>query len=238
MELWNALGLDPARHTLVALVGGGGKTTALYALAQEAVSAGRRVLITATTHMRPHPRLPLAGAPADLPALFAQHPAVQLGVFDQPGKLTCPVPPEALPGLADVVLAEADGAHGLPLKAPANHEPVVPANAQAVVAVLGLDALGEPIQAVCHRPEQVSALLGTSPGHRVTPADAALLLSSPAGGRKSVPPGARFCCLLNKADTPERRRGAQLIQQLLADRGVPAVIHSFSTEERDGLCWF
>jgi hypothetical protein len=31
MELWRRLALDPAAHRLVTLVGGGGKTTLLYA---------------------------------------------------------------------------------------------------------------------------------------------------------------------------------------------------------------
>ena len=40
MELWRRLALDPAAHRLVTLVGGGGKTTLLYALARQAVDAG------------------------------------------------------------------------------------------------------------------------------------------------------------------------------------------------------
>ena len=45
MELWRRLALDPAAHRLVTLVGGGGKTTLLYALARQAVDAGYTCLL-------------------------------------------------------------------------------------------------------------------------------------------------------------------------------------------------
>ena len=238
MGIWTALELRPDRHRLIALVGGGGKTTTLYALAAEAAAGGRTVVVTTTTHMMPHPRLPLTDDPGALPSLLAERRAVTLGRWDRPGKLTGAVRPEALTGLADVVLAEADGARLLPLKAPADHEPVIPACADAVVSVAGLDSLGEPVGSICHRPERVCVLLGVGPEHRVTPADVAEILASPLGGRKSVPAGAAFRCLLNKADTPERREAGERIRKLLAERGVPAAVYSYMEKERGGLCWF
>ena len=36
MGIWEQLGLDMARHRMVALVGAGGKTSTLYALARQA----------------------------------------------------------------------------------------------------------------------------------------------------------------------------------------------------------
>lgn len=238
MGMWTELALCPDRHRLVALVGGGGKTTTLYALAAEAVAGGRTVVVTTTTHIMPHPRLPLTEEPAALPALLAEHRAATLGRWDRPSKLAGAVPPEALEGLADVVLAEADGARLLPLKAPADHEPVIPSCCGAVVAVAGLDSLGEPVERICHRPERVCALLGVGPEHRVAPADVAAILMSPLGGRKNVPAGAAFRCLLNKADTPERRAAGESIRERLAAQGVPAAVHSYGEKERGGLCWF
>ena len=63
MELWRRLALDPAAHRLVTLVGGGGKTTLLYALARQAVDAGYTVAVTTTTHILPHPGLPRSERP-------------------------------------------------------------------------------------------------------------------------------------------------------------------------------
>ena len=42
MGIWEQLHLNMAAHRLVALVGAGGKTSTLYALAKEGVEAGRR----------------------------------------------------------------------------------------------------------------------------------------------------------------------------------------------------
>ena len=74
MGIWTDLILDMDVHRLIALVGGGGKTSTLYALAREAVDRGRGVVVTTTTHIMPHPRLPLTDDPAALPGLLAERP--------------------------------------------------------------------------------------------------------------------------------------------------------------------
>ena len=137
-----------------------------------------------------------------------------------------------------MVLVEADGAKRLPLKAPAEHEPVIPPCADAVAAVAGMDAGGQAVGAVCHRPERVCALLGAGAEHVLTPADAALLLASPQGGRKGVGEAMAFRCVLNKADTPERAAHARAVAGRLAERGIHSAITYYREEERGGLCWF
>lgn len=236
-RLWAALSLDPEVHRCVTLVGGGGKTTTLYALAHEALLGGKTVVVTTTTHIMPHPALPLTGETADLPPLLARRGIATLGVR-QGGKLTGSGPLSDALAAADVVLVEGDGARLHPLKAPADHEPVIPPESGAVIAVAGLDALGQPIGSVCHRPERVCALLGQDMDHRVTAADMALLLSHPLGGRKGVTASMAFRCLLNKADDETRRRGAGEIVSLLALRQIPCTVTHYSEEERGGACWF
>ena len=238
MELWSALDLDPCRHRAVALVGGGGKSSTMYALAHEGAAAGLTVVVTTTTHILPHPRLSLTGDPGELPALLATHPVVTLGRYDHRGKLTGAGTLEEALAAADVVLMEADGARLLPLKAPADHEPVIPPATQAVVAVAGLDCVGQTIQAVCHRPERVAALLGVTLSHILTPADVAAILASPLGGRKDVGQAMAFRCLLNKADDRARQGYGEEIQALLAGRGIHSVITHYTEEERGGQCWF
>ena len=240
MELWEKLGLDPDRCRVVALTGAGGKTSTLYALAHEAAEAGRTVIVTTTTHIRPHPRLEPVGeaSPDRLRALAEERRVLLCGRREPTGKLTLAAPVEACRAAADVVVVEADGARMLPLKAPADYEPVVPACADAVVAVAGMDAVGRPVGEVCHRPERVCALLGAGEDHVLTPEDAAALLAHPLGGRKGVGVGMAFRCLLNKADTPARLRYARRTAELLARRGIVSAIHHYTEEERGGLCWF
>lgn len=230
--LWTQLNLSPAACRRVCLVGGGGKTTTLYRLAREALDLGERgVVVTTTTRMYPHPRLPMA---ANLSGWDGAG-VLFLGREAEKGKVTGPSP---LPPWAGLMLLEADGARGLPLKAPAPHEPAIPPEGDAVIALAGLDALGRPICRTCHRPEETAALLGTGPDHLVTAADVASLLASPLGGRKGVPPGAAFRVVLNKGDTPARRRAGAEILSLLAPLGIMGAITSYTEKERGGLCWF
>ena len=61
---------------------------------------------------------------------------------------------------ADIVLIEADGAKGMPCKVPAEHEPVIWETSDIVIGVMGMSALGKPLQEVCFRKKEVEELLG------------------------------------------------------------------------------
>ena len=133
MGIWEQLGLDMARHRMVALVGAGGKTSTLYALARQAADSGRTVVVTTTTHILRHPGLPLVEEPTPerLRAALEEHGVVTVGTVFRGDKLSGAGTPEELHRAADVVLVEADGAKRLPLKAPAEYEPVIPPCADA-----------------------------------------------------------------------------------------------------------
>ena len=100
---------------------------------------------------------------------------------------------------ADVVLVEADGAKRKPLKAPADWEPVIPADSDLIIAVAGRSGIGGRIGDVCHRPELAAAMLEKSIKDRVTPEDAVKLAVSEAGLRKQV--NTEFRVLVNQVDT-------------------------------------
>lgn len=226
-----------ARHSRVALVGGGGKSTLLYALAKQALDADAKVLVCTTTHMWPHPGIEVLGDRAGIQKALSEKGIAMFGVMGSNGKVGAGESVEDYLGLADVILTEADGSRGLPLKAPAAHEPVIPAWADAVIAVAGLDCLARPISQACHRPEQVCALLGKETQHLLTPEDVADVLSSPHGGRKDVA-GRDFRCGLNKADDPRRQAWGEKIKEKLKARGIRSAVTAFVEKERGGLCWF
>lgn len=118
---------------------------------------------------------------------------------------------EELRGLADVLLIEADGAKRLPLKVPGEREPVIPEFAEMVIGVVGVDALGEPIQKTCHRPEKVADFLGKGMEEVVTEDDIVKIAVSAEALRKCVD-GREYCVLLNKADIrgkPRQQRESQ-----------------------------
>ncbi|MCB0151300.1 MAG: putative selenium-dependent hydroxylase accessory protein YqeC, partial [Caldilineaceae bacterium] len=120
-----------------------------------------------------------------------------------------------------------------PVKAPAAHEPVLPASTTLLAPVVGLDAAGRPIDArTVHRPELVRAVLGLAgdaPAN-LTPAMLARLLCDPAGGAKGLQPAMRLLPLLNKADSPLHLAFGRLTAALLARAGQPALLTSVGAD--------
>ena len=190
------------------LVGAGGKSTLLLRLAEERRRSGLWTVVTTTTRIlraQGEAAGPVAG---DLPALEAAlarwGTACAALPAPEPGKLS-PPPPALLAQALErpaLVIAEADGARGLPVKAPAGHEPCLLPHSAAVVAVAGLSALGRPLEAVCHRPERAARLLGCPLDAPLEPEGLARLLTSEEGQYKGVPDPAVFRVLLNQADLP------------------------------------
>ncbi len=169
MSLSARLGVGPG---LTALVGGGGKTSLLYALARELSPRGR-VIVTTSAKIRRPEALPTANpeSPRELSELLERHSPLCLGSPWPGEKLAAPALGfQALTEAADFVLVEADGSRGLPAKAHAAHEPVIPAEARQVILVLGADAFGCPVSQVCHRPDLFAALAGCGPEEALTPA--------------------------------------------------------------------
>ena len=124
--------------------------------------------------------------------------------------------------MADFVLVEADGSRGLPLKAHAPHEPVIPANARRVILVLGADGFGRPIREVCHRPALYAALAGASEADAVTPALSARVLNAEGYGDTVY---------VNKAESPEAINNARKLAAL-----VPLPVWAGSLHGREYIC--
>lgn len=143
VKLVAALGLEDRRYVYV--VGGGGKTTLIRALAAELAAAGHAVISTTSTRIRrPEGRVVLG---TDLGEVGPG--VVTVAAAALPGDKLAGLPLSTLDQIyaeagADWVLVEADGSAGRSLKAHAAHEPVVSERAELVVAVVGLDVLGKP----------------------------------------------------------------------------------------------
>ena len=217
---------------IVSLVGGGGKTTLLYAMADHCAHKGWQVLVTTTTHIR-QPAACYAPDDAALTALWQAGRYAVIGTPAENGKLTLPQP-QLLRRMAqaDAVFIEADGAKRYPCKVPAAHEPVLLSQSDIVLAVAGLSALGKPLREICFRYDTIQPqFFAAAPDSPLTPAMLAQLLASAQGGRKAV--GDRqFYAVLNQADTPELRQQGIPIQQLLRQQGIPCVLTHFEEEER------
>ena len=237
MTLTDALNAKP--DEVVAFVGGGGKTTAMFRLAREAVQRGGRAVITTTTKIfaaqialaPAHVEAPEA-TPERLERVLAQHGSVLvIGATDPSTGKADGVSLELFHDLRawfpDACLVnEADGSRMRPFKAPAAHEPVIPLETTLVVPVVGADILSQPLDADhVHRPELVSALSGTPLGRPITPDTVARVLTHAEGGLKGVPSGARVAVIINKVDAmADREPARETATRLLRESTIDAVL--------------
>ncbi len=196
-------------HSCIAFTGAGGKTTAMFQLAR---SLPEPVIVTATTHLGAWQvgradRHIVSDSPGPLEELEHGLKGVILVTSPLEGDRTRPVNEKLLTWLhafcgnhAIPLLVEADGSRQKPLKAWADHEPAVPGFADQVVQVVGLSALGKPLQEEnVHRVDIFSRLSGLHPGDTVTAEAITHVLSHPEGGLKNTPASPREGCDLKSS---------------------------------------
>lgn len=237
MRLAEALGTTG--DDVVALVGGGGKTTAMFRLAREIVDKGGSAITTTTTKIF---AAQIALAPAHVPAgeatrervaaaLAAHRHVLVIGATNPSDGKADGIPldlftalREWFPGVA--MVNEADGSRMRPFKAPAAHEPVIPVETTLVVPVVGADVLGKPLDAESvHRPELISALSGAPLGSPITPEIVARVLAHREGGLKAVPASARVAVVINKVDSlADPGPVHETAERLLREPAIQAVL--------------
>ncbi len=209
-------GLLGVERGVTSVVGSGGKTSLLAALARELPGT---VVLTTTTHILPFAGVPLVTSAHadDVRAALAESRVVCVGSrSEKNGKLAAPrLDMGVLAELADHVLVEADGARRLPLKAHAPWEPVVPACSGRTILVLGASGLGHPVREKVHRPERFCELAGCTPDDLATPELVARVANVEA---------LADIALVNQADVaPERAR------ELAVLLAIPALVGSVRT---------
>jgi molybdenum cofactor cytidylyltransferase len=229
VDLKSALRLPVAPR--LALVGAGGKTTVLFAIARQYRGP---VLVTTTTHLAAS-QLALADRFFEI---HRPEQLEQLGEKPGPG-ITLIVGPPAGEGrvsglnpdsldrtriIADEwqvpLLIEADGSRMRPLKAPGEDEPAIPSFVDQVVIVAGMSGLGQPLtEKWVHRPERFAALAELTIGKPISIEPLARVLLHPEGGLKNIPAGAQRSFLLTQADQP----GLQSQAYSLAHELLPQV---------------
>jgi molybdenum cofactor cytidylyltransferase len=237
LKLTDALGMTG--DDVVAMVGGGGKTTAMFRLAHEMVEKGGRAITTTTTRIfaaqialaPAHVRAADATRESVLAALAAHRQVLVIGATNPGTGKADGVSLDLFqrlrswcPGVC--ILNEADGSRMRSFKAPAEHEPVIPADTTLVVPVVGADVFGKRLDGDhVHRPELVSALSGAPLGTPITPEIVARVLAHAEGGRKRVPVGARVVALINKVETlPDRTPARETAERLLREPAIQSVV--------------
>ncbi|MCG9966545.1 putative selenium-dependent hydroxylase accessory protein YqeC [Pelotomaculum terephthalicicum JT] len=223
---------------VVALAGAGGKTTTTFAIGQEAIKQGWKVLLTTTTRIfAPEQeqmlKLIIESSPehllSEIKSNLASFPLVVAGVgLDRENKLKGLDKDfiAELPGTGvDLIIVEADGAAHKPFKAPREGEPVMPDTATLVVPVVGIDCLGKPLnREYTHRPEIIASLASMNIGELVTgQAVARVLLHSQGYGKDISQESRRWLPFINKVESTIALNNAREVAGLLGRGGAKRV---------------
>jgi len=218
--------LDTHPKEIISLVGAGGKTTLMLALAQELTNNKGLVITTTTTNVFPPsssetPFLFLSQEEKDIVDFILNnagkfgHVTIASEVLADSGKLKG-VNPEFILELSklrpvDCIIIEADGAAGRPLKAPnPDYEPVIPQTTSLVIPVVGVDALGCRLsEENVFRSEIASKLTGLSVGETVSAENIVNLILDPCGIMRGSPDHARIIPFINKIDLHDDLSGAR-----------------------------
>ncbi|MBN2657065.1 MAG: putative selenium-dependent hydroxylase accessory protein YqeC [Spirochaetales bacterium] len=210
---------------LISIAGGGGKTATLFELGR--LLRADTVLMTTTTKiMKPEPS-PFyniidekRGVEPDWRRIDRnrEKPLVfGYGSPSYPGKLTgVPLPflEEAIRHF-NYVIVEADGSARRPLKAPADHEPVISPYTDIYIGLIGLDVLDCPgDDSKVHRPELFELIRDKDRSAPVTGEDLIRLINHDRGLFKNAPDQSSRIVLLNKADLISRKVGEALCREI------------------------
>ncbi|MDO4174988.1 MAG: selenium cofactor biosynthesis protein YqeC [Eubacteriales bacterium] len=231
MKLFETLGIAGMRS--VAVCGAGGKTTVLYALAEEARRQNQRVLVTTSTHI-------LQPENTERLHFYEEQQLDTVESICIPGQISVigtPCGDKKITGLnpmtlddatkaADVVLYEADGSKRLPVKCHKDTEPVIWFGTEAVICVLGLSALGQSAHSTCHR-WQLDPLFSLQPQKRLD-ADDFIRLALECRQKAGYPH--IFVVCLNQCDNTALRWQAQCIAAGLSIHGIACTASCFSAE--------
>lgn len=212
--------LDGRKHIL-SFVGAGGKSTVMYEMAEFFAAAGKKVLVSTTTHIFKPDTGYYAEDREQVSKLWRKGSYAVIGTETPDNKLTANEPlMRQLADEAELILLEADGAKRFPCKVPAEHEPVLLDISDIVIGVFGMDAVGRELQHCCFRLPQAKTLLQAEVDHILTEADAAKILMSASGTRKNIG-SRRYYIVLNKCDDKVLFEQAEKIKKLI-DKAVVA----------------
>lgn len=219
------LKIDVDRYPVIAVVGGGGKTSLIFRLTEELIEKGKTVIVTTTTHMAYDPLRPFAGDGDKISVRrdLKEHGYTVAARKNEDHKISSLAEETLmeLKELCDVMLIEADGAKCMPIKVPAEWEPVIPQFADLVISVVGLDCLGKPIRETAHRMERTADFLRKSMDAPITSEDIVKIASSICGLLKNVEDRV-YRVYLNKADVLEEQETAEEILEELEQRKIIA----------------
>lgn len=225
MKLREAFNIVPG--DVVSFIGAGGKTSTLFALGHELAEAGWRVLATTTARLDPDqvslmPSVVSTGRGARSISAALEDRRFVFVRDDRSSRGNGALSSSAISWLldsvdADVLLIEADGAQGLPFKAPFAHEPMIPTETTLTIPIVSLSVLGKPLnEAHVYNPNAMIERYGFYQDSPVKSPWVAQVLRDEELGLRGVPEKARVMVWLNGSPPTGYFRGrARLIARLI-----------------------
>ena len=218
-SLIDILSLKEETKPVISIVGAGGKTSTIEYLASEYDSIRKKLLVTTTTHMfQPDTWAWCKEESMELvDRYFEEENVLWLGIPCDNGKMKSPETSflEQLRKKNIPMIIEADGSKRLPFKVPGEKEPVILEGSNIVIGVLGLDALGKPMNEVCFRYELAAKYLNKSEEDLITREDYVNLIISEYGLKKGIKKNMKYIVFLNKVDDELIEKEALLIREML-----------------------
>lgn len=236
MTLKEALQIQ--KRELISLVGGGGKTSLMFALGRELADYGRGIVLTTTTKIwKPSGSAVNMFLSDHLPELkkwvarnLLLFPFIILAQRElSDGKLQG-LPLEWVDELFSLeeisyILVEADGAAGRSLKAPKEGEPVIPQKTSLLIPVVGIDIFGVALaEEYVFRSHIAARLLGAPLGSPLTPSLIGKLLLENC---RSLPAHSRLIPFINKVDLEDGLAKAQILAkewEIYKEKNIPRVV--------------
>ena len=247
MNLFQALNFELPLCT--AFVGAGGKTTAMFSLARQAPGA---VWVSTSAHLGTDQtiladRHYVLESQEDInPAEWMKQKVVLLsGPATKDDRLSSPAP-ELLELIQQAalregvsMLLEADGSRSIPLKAPGDHEPPIPAWVMQVVVLAGFSMVGKPLsEKTVYRSGRFGELTGLQEGEPITIKSVRDMLNHPLGGLKNIPAEAVKAVIFNQADTPMEQNLVGSVACDLLDGGYArAIVGGLRSAPDELLCY-
>ena len=216
--------LQVKKHDVISFAGAGGKTTTIFALAQELKdTADYKILVTTTTKMMREKEAITVEDEAFIKEQLQTKRLVIAGT-DLGRKMGCFAMDflQRIILLSDITLIEADGAQRRLFKMPRSYEPVYLPCTTKIVYLAGMMALGQKIEDLS-RSDIMADFLHKQPAEKLTAEDMVKILQSEQGAKKDVQ-HRDFYVILNQADDEKNLHSAVQIAAELDKSGIKTAV--------------
>lgn len=216
--------LQVKKNDVISFAGAGGKTTTIFALAQELKdTADYKILVTTTTKMMREKEAITVEDEAFIKEQLQTKRLVIAGT-DLGRKMGCFAMDflQRIILLSDITLIEADGAQRRLFKMPRSYEPVYLPCTTKIVYLAGMMALGQKIEDLS-RSDIMADFLHKQPAEKLTAEDMVKILQSEQGAKKDVQ-HRDFYVILNQADDEKNLHSAVQIAAELDKSGIKTAV--------------